>query len=127
MIRLLLIPGIIIGLLPSTVFAAQKFTAVDITIKNNSMLFTKEVARLCLSTPDSSIEIISPSEIRVNERSSACAQEIKTLASEWDGQTPPDKMTAIYTRKEKKPALEKTLHAQYPDHVKTASSANCPC
>lgn len=106
--------------------ASLKNAEVKFEVKNDSVRFMKDVARLCLSTPESKIENLGSGQLKVTDWNAPCAHEIKSMASKWD-QDPSTPTVAIHAKSGQKPALAKKITQKYQGTVTLDEGKSCPC
>ena len=99
---------------------------VKFEIKNDSSRFMMDVARMCLSTPESKIENLPSNEIKVSDKSPNCAQEIKAFAIQWDRE-PTTKTVAIHVKTEKMASVSSKIKGKYQDAIALQAGKSCPC
>src|SRR5689334_14919668 len=105
--------------------ASAKTVVLSFEVKHDPTLFMKVVARSCLSSPDSRIENAGPNQLKVTDKSGACAQEIKDLAVQWD--TAPSNTAAVFAKPAKKAAVANRLVEKFKGAVAVTASGSCPC
>lgn len=103
-----------------------KKTVVRFEVKNDGALFMKDVARLCLSSPDSKIEAVKDGEFKLTEFSTVCAKEIQSLAAQWEAK-PKEMATVNMKTPDDRPNLEEKILDKYPEGIKVDEVNGCPC
>lgn len=106
--------------------APSKKAEVEFEVKNDAQAFMRDVARLCMSAPDSRAAALSETEIRVSDPNAACAQEIKAFAASWE-QEPTRTMVAVHAKPDQKSSTIARIAASYPSSVQARAGKSCPC
>jgi hypothetical protein len=115
----------VFAMITSTALAAQKPAELSFQVKNERDIFLRDVARLCLSSPEAKIEAVGP-QMKLIETNDLCAREIRSFAEQWDAK-PEQRTLAIHARPEQKVDLEKRVREKFPEELSIHVGAACPC